>query len=334
MSASLRPGGTGHRLQSISSRQVWAIRVSRFVAALFQVVGEAGRAIVDAMSFWQENKTVFTDAIVCVVILIAAWIVYWLLKKAVNSFSRRRNLPETDPGAETRFRMIERLSAVAIFFIALGLVFWVIDITALNDLAKGMFASAGIVGIALGFAAQTTMANLFSGIMIAFAQPIRLGDNVSIDNEYGTVESIGLFYTQIRLWDNRRLIIPNKLLSDRTIRNYTLMDPRMPAIVQLRLQYGADVEAVRKLLQEEARAHPLFLDDPAPSVVLTEADNLGVTVRLLAWTSSEADAFSMATAIRESVLAKLPDVASPVGLNLGPLVGTGVATPGERTGRA
>jgi small-conductance mechanosensitive channel len=271
---------------------------------------------VDAiMSFWDENKTIFTDAIVSIAILMAAWIIYWALKKAINGFSRRRNLAETDPGAETRFRMIQRLSAVGIFFIALGLIFWVIDIEALNNLAKGMFASAGIVGIAIGFAAQTTMANLVSGIMIAFAQPIRLGDNVRIDEEFGVVESIGLFYTNIRLWDNRRLVIPNKLLSDRTIRNYTLIDPRMPALVVLRLQYGADVDAVRRLLLEEVRKHPLFIDDPAPSVRVTEADNLGVTVRLMAWAASQADAWTMTAEVREAVLAKLPEVATPVGLS-------------------
>jgi small-conductance mechanosensitive channel len=247
------------------------------------------------MSFWEENKTIFTDAIVCIAILIAAWLIYWALKKAINSFSGRRNLAETDPGAETRFRMIQRLSAVSIFFIALGLIFWVIDVEALNNLAKGMFASAGIVGIAIGFAAQTTMANLVSGIMIAFAQPIRLGDNVRIEDEYGAVESIGLFYTNIRLWDNRRLVIPNKLLSDRTIRNYTLIDPRMPGMVVLRLQYGADVDAVRRLLLEEVRGHRFFIDDPPPSVQMTEADNLGVTVRLMAWAANQADAWTMAT---------------------------------------
>jgi len=269
------------------------------------------------MSFWEENKTIFTDAAVSIAILVVAWLLYWALKKTINRFSRSRNLPETDPGAETRFRMIQRLSAVGIFFIAVGLVFWVINIEALNALAKGMFVSAGIVGIAVGFAAQTTIANLFSGIIIAFAQPIRLGDSVNIDGEFGVVESIGLFYTQIRIWDNRRLVIPNKLLSDQTIRNYTLVDPRSPAIVMLRLDYGADIDAVRGLLLEEARKHPLFLADPEPSVRVMDADNLGVTVRLMSWAATQADALTVATEVREAVLAKLAEVADPVGINWG-----------------
>lgn len=267
------------------------------------------------MDFWDEHKSIYS-AIVAVAILIVAWVVYLVLKKAVDAFSRRRNLAQTDPGAETRFRMIERLSAVIIFFIAIGLVFWIIDVKALNTLAIGWFASAGVVGIALGFAAQTTVANLFSGIVIAFAQPIRLGDNVNIDDEFGTVESIGLFYTSIRLWDNRRLVLPNKLLSDRAIRNYTLIDPRMPALVPLRLEYGADVEGVRTILLDAAKAHPLFLDTPAPNVQVIDADDLGVTVRLMAWAATQADAYTLATEVREAVLVKLPGVASPVGVNL------------------
>jgi small conductance mechanosensitive channel len=268
------------------------------------------------VSFWDAHKTIFIDAGTSVAILLLAWFTYWLLRHTVNAFSRRRNLLQTDPGAETRFRMIERLSAVIIFFIAVGLVFWVIDIKALNAVAMGMFASAGVVGIALGFAAQTTVANLFSGIVIAFAQPIRLGDSVNIDDEFGVVESIGLFYTSIRIWDNRRLVLPNKLLSDRAIRNYTLVDPRMPALVELRLEYGSDVEAVRALLLKTAEAHPLHLDDPRSSVMVVEADNLGVTVRLMAWTATQQDALKLSFDVRESVLAKLPGVASPVGVNL------------------
>jgi small conductance mechanosensitive channel len=264
--------------------------------------------------FWETNEKHFIDAGVSVLVLVAAWLVYWLLRYGINRFSRRHNLGQADPGAETRLRTIQRLSTVALFFVAIGLVFWIMNVSALQRVAVGMFASAGVVGIALGFAAQTTMANLVSGIIIAFAQPIRLGDNVKIDGEYGAVESIGLFYTYIRTWDNRRLVIPNKLLSDQTIRNYTIGDPRMPALVVLRLDYGADVEAVRAVLLKEAQAHPLFLADPEPSVQVVDADEMGVSVRLMAWAPTQADAWTLAAAVRESAVRKLASSAVPVGV--------------------
>jgi small conductance mechanosensitive channel len=266
------------------------------------------------VSFWDANQRHFIDAAVSVAVLVGAWMAYWVLRHAMRRFSRRRRLAEVDPGAETRLHMIERLTAVVLFLGALGLVFWIMDVDALKRVAVGIFASAGVAGIALGFASQAAMSNLASGIMIAFAQPIRLGDNVKIDGEYGAVESIGLFYTYIRTWDNRRLVIPNKLLSDQTIRNYTLVDPRMPALVLLRLDYSADVEAVRTLLLKEAETHPLFLADPAPSVQVIDADELGVSVRLTAWAPTQADAWTMAVDVRESVVRKLAAAKVPVGV--------------------
>jgi small-conductance mechanosensitive channel len=265
-------------------------------------------------TFWEANGKHFINAGVSVLVLVAAWLIYLLLRHAINRFSRKRNLSEVDPGAETRLRMIQRLLAVALFFVAVGLVFWIMDVSALKRVAVGMFASAGVVGIAIGFAAQTTMANLVSGVIIAFAQPIRLGDNVKIDGEYGSVESIGLFYTNIRTWDNRRLIIPNKLLSDQTIRNYTIVDARMPAMVALRLDYTADIDAVRTLLLEEVRAHQLFLPDPAPTVQVVDADELGVSVRLMAWAASQADAWTLAVDVRERVVRRLAGSGAPIGV--------------------
>lgn len=242
---------------------------------------------------------------IAIAVLIGAWLLNRLVKRSIRHFSQRYNLPEKDPGAETRFRMIALLTSLGLYFLALGVAFWIVDQEALKKVATVMFASAGVAGIAVGFAAQTVFSNLISGIIIAFVQPVRLGDLVNIDGDNGRVRSIGLFYTTIRVWDNRHLLIPNKLLSDRIIENYTLVDPKMAALVSLRLSYGADLEAVRTLLLETARNHPAALPEPEPVVQVLEADNWGLTVRLTVWTSSQSDAFDMAADIRETVTAKL-----------------------------
>ena len=261
--------------------------------------------MVAKMSFWAANKDYFVNGGVSALVLVGTWLVYRGTRHAVDRFSRRRNLAESDPGAETKLRMIVRLTAVGLFFVAVGVVFWIMNVSALKRVAVGMFASAGVVGIGIGFAAQATLANLVSGVIIAFVQPIRLGDSVLVESEFGTVESIGLFYTNIRTWDNRRLVIPNKLLSDRAIRNYTLVDPQTPAVVVLRVDYGADVNLVRSVLLEEARAHPAFLPEPEPSVRVIEADDMGLSVRLVAWTADQARAFELAADVREKALSRL-----------------------------
>jgi small-conductance mechanosensitive channel len=266
------------------------------------------------MSFWELNQEHFINGAISLLVLLVAWFVYWLLRHGLGRFSRRRNLAETDPGAETRLHMIRRLLGVVLFLVSVGLVFWIMDVNALKRVALGIFASAGVAGIVLGIASQPVMSNLVSGVMIAFAQPVRLGDNVRIDEEYGAVESIGLFYTCIRTWDNRRLVIPNKLLADQIIRNYTLVDPRMPALVILRLDYSADVETVRAALLEEAEAHPLLLREPPPVVQVIDADELGISVRLAAWARSQGDAWTLAVDVRESVMRKLAAAKVPVGL--------------------
>jgi small-conductance mechanosensitive channel len=259
------------------------------------------------MSFWAQNKDYFVNGSVSVLVLVGTWAIYRGMKHAVDRFSRRRNLAEVDPGAETRLRMIVRLAAVSLLFVAVGVVFWIMDVSALKRVAVGMFASAGVAGIGIGFAAQATLANLVSGVIIAFVQPIRLGDSVLVETEFGTVESIGLFYTNIRTWDNRRLVIPNKLLSDRAIRNYTLVDPQTPATVVLRLDYGADVALVRSVLLEEARAHPAFLSPPEPSVQVIDADITGFSVRLIAWAASQMQASELAADVRERALIRLTE---------------------------
>ena len=287
--------------------------------------------MVPKMSFWATNKEFFVNGGVSVLVLVGTWLVYRGIKHAVDRFSRRRNLADSDPGAETRLRMIVRLAAVGLFFVAVGVVFWIMDVSALKRVAVGMFAGAGVVGIGIGFAAQATLANLVSGVIIAFVQPIRLGDSVLVETEFGTVESIGLFYTNIRTWDNRRLVIPNKLLSDRAIRNYTLIDPQTPAVVVLRLDYGADIGLVRSVLLEEARAHPAFLPVPEPTVQVTAADDTGLSVRLIAWCADQARAFDLAADVREKALATLAE-AGAIGAKTGDTAAGAPCPPGAPLG--
>jgi small-conductance mechanosensitive channel len=240
-------------------------------------------------------------------VLVAAWLINRLIRRSIRHFSERYDLANKDPGSETRFRMIARLTSVGVYFLAFGIAFWIVDQETLKKVSTWMFASAGITGIAIGFAAQTVFSNLISGIIIAFVQPVRLGDNVSIDGQGGTVVSIGLFYTTIRMLDNRHLLIPNKLLSDRFIQNFTLVDPNSAAIVLLRLSYSADLEAVRSLLLDAARDHPSSLPEREPTVQVVDADSTGVSMRLMAWASTQGEAVAMAADIREAVVSQLDE---------------------------
>lgn len=242
-----------------------------------------------------------------VLVLVATWVAAKLFRRAISRFLRSRHLTEADPGAVTRFKMIARLGTAAVYFVGVGLSLYVINVAAFQKVAMAMFASAGVMGIAIGFASQTTAANLVSGILIAFAQPLRIGDRVEVEQEQGSVEEIGLLYTTIRTWDNRHVMIPNQLLSSRVIRNYSVRDPRSPAVVTFGLSQDADLDWVRSMAIEEARAHPDYLDDPAPSVDVVAVGEGGMTVRLVSWAVDRPHAVDLAVALRERVVRRLSE---------------------------
>ncbi len=251
------------------------------------------------VDFLAEHRATAINVGIAIVILVGAWLLIRLMRRAVARFLAHRRLAELDAGARTRFAMIERLAAAGIVFLGLGLALYVLDVGILRRISVAMFASAGLVGIALGFASQTTAANLISGVIIAFVQPLRLGDRVRVEDEYGQVEEIGLFYTSLKTWDNRRIVIPNQFLSNKVIKNYTLHDARMAAGIVMRLDFSADIDSVRATLLDLARAHPLLIPEPQPEVEVVDTDDSGISVRLTAWAADQPDAWKLGAALRE-----------------------------------
>jgi small-conductance mechanosensitive channel len=97
----------------------------------------------------------------------------------------------------------------------------------LNKLAAGVLASSAIIAAIVGFAARQTLANLIAGVMLTIAQPLRIGDQVTIQDQTGAVEDVRLNYTVLRSAEGRRLLIPNELLASEMIRNDTILDDRV-----------------------------------------------------------------------------------------------------------
>jgi small-conductance mechanosensitive channel len=160
---------------------------------------------------------------------------------------RRIQRHELTAGATTRYRILRRSLVAAIVTIAVlaGL----LVIPQVRTVAGTLLASGAILGIIIGFAAQRTLANFVAGILIAFTQPLRIGDWIVIDGSEGVVEEIRLTYTFVRSEDDTRLVIPNdKLVSD-TIRNSTIVDRRQRAEITVQVPLSADLEKVIDLLR-------------------------------------------------------------------------------------
>ncbi|MEM3509685.1 MAG: mechanosensitive ion channel family protein [Nitrososphaerales archaeon] len=225
-----------------------------------------------------------------------------LLVAAVNQLSstRIKKLVESVPEKETMFRLLNRL-LVSLIYIVGGLVALSIIYPGVTGALSTLLLGAGFLGIVVGLAAQRVLGNLLSGININLAHPIRVGDAVMIKGEYGFVTDITLRHTVIRTWDNRRLIIPNSVLDDEVIINYTLEDPKKLFGIVLYVPYDTNIERVAQIMIEEAKKHPDVLPDLAPIFQILNFEKESIQLRLLFMAKDQGTAFRTAVELRRSI---------------------------------
>jgi small conductance mechanosensitive channel len=165
------------------------------------------------------------------------------------------------PEAMTRYRVLRRTITTSIVFI--GLLSALLAIPQVRAVAGGLLASSAVVGIVVGFASQRTLGNFVAGLLIAFTQPVRLGDEVVVENTEGVVEEIGLIYTFVRTDNGDRLVIPNEKLASDTIRNSTIRSREKVAEISLQVPFGKDLGAVVDRLRSLAPDPEVFVSDLA-----------------------------------------------------------------------
>jgi small-conductance mechanosensitive channel len=160
--------------------------------------------------------------------------------------------------AMTRYRVLRRSVTTAI--VVVGVLSALLVIPQVRAVAGGLLASSAVVGIIVGFASQRTLGNFVAGLLIAFTQPLRLGDDVTIENTEGVVEEIGLIYTFVRTENGDRLVIPNEKLASDTIRNATIRSREKVAEITVRVPISADLAAVVYRLRESTEGE-VFVGD-------------------------------------------------------------------------
>jgi small conductance mechanosensitive channel len=201
-----------------------------------------------------------------------------VLAKVVDWRMSRQQLP---PAAATRYRILRRSVMTTIIFV--GILSGLLVVPQVRAVAAGLLASSAIVGLVVGLAAQRPLANFVAGVVIAFTQPLRLGDKVTVDDVEGVVEEIGLTYTFIRTPENARLVIPNEKLASDTILNSTIVSREKLAQVSIQVPLDKDLDAVIDLLKSETAG------DPRADVFVTAVDGTA-TVTVRSWAP---DAFEL-----------------------------------------
>jgi len=186
-----------------------------------------------------------------------------------------------DPEDATRLRVLRRTLVSTIVFV--GVLSALLAIPAVRAIAGGVLASSAVIGLVVGFAAQKTLANAVAGVLIAFSQPLRIGDRVEVGGHTGIVEEIGLTYTFIRLDDHARLVIPNDKLASDTILNASIVSREKVAEITLQIPLSQRLGDVVEALRDETSR-----DREAEVFVSGLGDSATVTVRAAAAGEEEA----------------------------------------------
>jgi small conductance mechanosensitive channel len=201
---------------------------------------------------------------------------------------------------EATFRTIIRRLLVAAIYI-IGLIMIVYQIPVLNRLAVTLLAGAGVAGLAIGFAAKDSLSNVISGIFLAVFHPIRVGDYIDFNGEYSQVEDLTLRHTTIKTWDGRRIFVPNSIMGNQPIVNWSIVDPVITWRVDFGIGYTADIDRAREIILDVAKRHPLVLKNREIAVRVTELGDFAVNLRLSVDVPKRDVAYTTGCEIREAV---------------------------------
>ncbi len=146
-----------------------------------------------------------------------------------------------------------------------------------------VMTAAGFLGIVLGLAAQSSLGNVFAGLVLVFSQALRVGDMVEYEGEVAVIEDIKLTHTILRLRDGRIIVIPNSNMLNSRIVSYTMIEEKVAATVTVGISYESDLNDAIKAMLEAAHEHPKVLSKPAPLVVITGFGDFSINLKLLAW---------------------------------------------------
>ncbi len=230
-----------------------------------------------------ENIRILANHILTIWLLAGiAWLIIRFLSIIKTMILNRYSLDVKDNlkarRISTQLNVIQRVFIVIIVVVTAAAILMTFD--KVRQIGFSILASAGIAGIIIGFAAQRSLANLIAGIQIAITQPIRIDDVVIVENEWGVIEEITLTYVIIRIWDQRRLVVPITYFIERPFQNWTRKTAELLGTVYIYADYGIPVDEVRHELKKIVGASPLW-DKRVAKIQVTNATEKTMEMRAL-----------------------------------------------------
>jgi len=271
------------------------------MALAFLVAGWIACAVTApaALSWWPVLERI----LVIGVVLVAAWllstVVTFGMERLMQYDSRRDATSPEARRRQTQLTVLNRLVVVLISVLAIGAVLF--SFPEVRAVGTSILASAGVVSIIAGLAAQSTLGNLIAGVQIAFTDAIRVGDVVVIEGEWGRIGEINLSYVVVYIWDERRLILPCTYFTSQPVESWTRRSDKILGTVYMDLDWRVPVDAVREKFMEIIEGSDAW-DRRSANVLVTGSEGGCVTLRFKISAANSDDQWDLRCLVREKIM--------------------------------
>ena len=280
-------------------------RPGHFTFAAWGAWAGLGIALVNPnLSDW--NGTSITTFLMHVLLILALACLTWMAYAAAWVFEdAARARQESDQGRSRRFetqaQVLRRLTQSIIVVVGVVAIIGTFEVA--RQAMTTVLASAGVLSVIAGLAAQQTLGNVFAGLQLAFTDAIRVGDVVVAGDkqETGSVEEITLSYVVVRIWDERRLIIPCRYFTQTPFENWTRRAAAQLGTVELKLDWSAPMTLIRTKVEQLLTSTDLW-DGRTWGVQITDSDEYTVTVRVLVSAKNSGHLSDLRAYLREQLI--------------------------------
>lgn len=254
------------------------------------------------------NKEILNYILLVIITLVIAIVLSVALRKILNVFiTKYAKKLRTDP---TNFSFIK--NSVGFIIYTSAIIFIIFKIPYLKSLGTALFAGAGILTVVIGFASQKAFSNIISGIFILIFKPFKISDIIEFkDGQKGVVEEITLRHTLIKDYENRRIIIPNSIISEETIINSNIQDEKIRKHIEFSISYDSNINKAIDIIRDEVEKHPLLVDNRTTEEIVNNESSVNIRVISLSdfsvdlkayvWTTGNDNAFILKCDLLKSV---------------------------------
>jgi MscS family membrane protein len=269
--------------------------IKSIASVIFYIILVLGFKIgFSALQIENELYHSLVDTFLVVVIMIALLrIIHNMSKHWLDDWAKK-----TESTADDRLiPLVSKILKTIVIILAVIFVFdsWNIDISPL-------LATAGIAGIAIGFAVRDSLANILGGIQLVLDKTFKVGDKVEIESGVmGVILDIGLRSTKLRTYDNEVIYIPNGQLANARLKNFTVPDVSVRVNVNFGVEYGSEPDKVRQVVLDAIRAVDKVVDEPEPVVQFLNMSDFSLDFVARAWVSQYTDAYGTKLAMTDAI---------------------------------